>query len=823
MSGRNAEGREVREYIAIGPNGGPVQIATAAVGPVPMGKLGMAGLTNISSNTKATASVVSLLQPHGLTTGDTVFFASSDSLPVIDGARVATVIDSTSFSVPVNTSNTNPAATIAAVSQASPAVIDTVAAHNIVNLSSVIISGADAVPDINGTIVATVTDGDSFTIPINTNANQSFVISEITKASPAIVTTTTPHLLKAGSTNTAVTGTDSVPVIDNGARACTYIDATHFSVAVDIPAGQDFNITSASAASPSVFVTAAHLMNAGDTTVTVSGSNRFPDINGVKVATKTAATGFTIPAAATGSVAITSNTAANPSVFTTAAHSLLAGDTTVTVAGTDSVPRVDGAKSATYIDATSFSIPATATPAFTIATATDTNPSIVTTTTPHLLKAGTTNVAITADDAVPTITDPAAVATYIDATSFRIPRVANLQDFNIASSTAAPLSTVTTAAHLIASGTRSVIIAGSDQVPTLNGAHTATYVSATEVTIPSASTQSFTITNISSHANTPVLTVPGGHLLKAGATSVTLIDTLGNHLDGVTDATYIDATTFSVNPFNTTGAGDNGAANATMIYGRDGTGVGTMTWGQGAAAGTVTYGRAGTTGTITYGRAGGATGKINYGRAGTTGAAAYKRAGTTGTVGFGKAGTAATTMQPAITAIGLGASPLITTGGPHGLRTGDTVTTAATDSTPACDDTYTVTYVDEHSFTITPAAPVTDVGTAGKLVKVTYNSDVVDRGGASGGGAIVVTPALGYNTARSVKINLQGSADGTNWFNIPYALVGDPRTFVTTEITLTSGPQTYLLQEQVFWRYARLAFNTSRNIGLTPTLSYIAA
>jgi hypothetical protein len=371
VSGKNALGREVREYIAIGANGGPVLVQAYAPDLAPLGNLPMAGLISTEGNTKASPTVVSFLQPHGLTTGDTVYFTLSNSLPIIDGPQVVTVIDSLTFSVPVNTL-VGASSNIKSVSQASPASIDTVAAHGIVNGDTVVIAGSDGVPTVNGSRVATKTDGDTFTVPVNTNATQQFAISSITKASPAIVTTTTPHLLKAGATNMLIAGTDSVPTINNAAQACTYIDATKFSVAVDVASGSDFDITSASLASPSVFVTAAHSMVAGTQAVTVSGCDRVPDINGVKTATYTGATGFTIPSTVLADFTITGISEASPTVVTVAGgHSLKSGTTTVAIAGTNSTPALDGATvTATYVDATTFTVAVEVTVAGTAGTVT---------------------------------------------------------------------------------------------------------------------------------------------------------------------------------------------------------------------------------------------------------------------------------------------------------------------------------------------------------------------------------------------------------------------------------------------------------------------
>ena len=172
-----------------------------------------------------------------------------------------------------------------------------------------------------------------------------------------------------------------------------------------------------------------------------------------------------------------------------------------------------------------------------------------------------------------------------------------------------------------------------------------------------------------------------------------------------------------------------------------------------------------------------------------------------------------------------GAAPLINCGRAHGLRVGDTVTITASGSTPALNGVQTVTAVDSATAfrVLTSAAPTTIAGstTAAHFSKTTYYTDVLDRGPSSGGGAIVITSTIGTAPA-TATVNIQGSADGTNWFNIPYALVGTPRTFVVTALTITTAvATTYLLQELVFWRYLRLAVSACTNVTLSPTVTVI--
>ena len=168
-----------------------------------------------------------------------------------------------------------------------------------------------------------------------------------------------------------------------------------------------------------------------------------------------------------------------------------------------------------------------------------------------------------------------------------------------------------------------------------------------------------------------------------------------------------------------------------------------------------------------------------------------------------------------------GAAPLINVGREHGLRVGDTVTIVASGSTPSLDGAQVVTAIDDpRSFRVlTSAVPTTGAAspTAAHNSKTTFYSDVIDRRKASGGGALIITSLIG-TAPPTVTCNIEGSADGVTWFNIPYSLVATPRTFVVTALTAitTSVTTTYLLQELVFWRYLRLKMASSTNIHLTP-------
>jgi hypothetical protein len=96
------------------------------------------------------------------------------------------------------------------------------------------------------------------------------------------------------------------------------------------------------------------------------------------------------------------------------------------------------------------------------------------------------------------------------------------------------------------------------------------------------------------------------------------------------------------------------------------------------------------------------------------------------------------------------------------------------------------------------------------------STNVADRGTRREGGALVIASTIGATP--TVTVNIQGSVDGSAWFNVPYALVATPRTFVLTALTITTAvTTTYLLQELVYWRYLKVVMSANTNVTLTTT------
>jgi hypothetical protein len=86
---------------------------------------------------------------------------------------------------------------------------------------------------------------------------------------------------------------------------------------------------------------------------------------------------------------------------------------------------------------------------------------------------------------------------------------------------------------------------------------------------------------------------------------------------------------------------------------------------------------------------------------------------------------------------------------------------------------------------------------------VAASSPVVDRVSYRGPAAIVLANVGTGSPAMSVDI--KGSVDGVNFYNIAYALVATPNTVAVAQIAITtSATTTYLLPTDQAWRYLRL-------------------
>lgn len=96
------------------------------------------------------------------------------------------------------------------------------------------------------------------------------------------------------------------------------------------------------------------------------------------------------------------------------------------------------------------------------------------------------------------------------------------------------------------------------------------------------------------------------------------------------------------------------------------------------------------------------------------------------------------------------------------------------------------------------------------------STNVLDRGGSQRAAALVITTAVGGTP--TVTVNIQGSVDGVVFYNVPYALVATPSTFVVTAIVITSATSTtYLLQSGQAWRILKIVLSLNTNVTVTAT------
>ena len=93
------------------------------------------------------------------------------------------------------------------------------------------------------------------------------------------------------------------------------------------------------------------------------------------------------------------------------------------------------------------------------------------------------------------------------------------------------------------------------------------------------------------------------------------------------------------------------------------------------------------------------------------------------------------------------------------------------------------------------------------------STNTAERGNRERGGALVVTSAIGATP--TVTVNIQGSMDGTQFYNIPYALVATPETLSIAAITITTAVTTTYLLRPSPWRYLKLVYSANTNVTLT--------
>lgn len=118
------------------------------------------------------------------------------------------------------------------------------------------------------------------------------------------------------------------------------------------------------------------------------------------------------------------------------------------------------------------------------------------------------------------------------------------------------------------------------------------------------------------------------------------------------------------------------------------------------------------------------------------------------------------------------------------------------------------------------AVPLTDTGVNLSTAQTsaagaTDSTNTMDRGYTLVGPCLlrVVTTVGGTPT---VKVDIQGSMDGTNFYNVAYALPATPTTYTVAQITITSATTGhYILVPQHPWRYLKIVYTLNTNVTLT--------
>lgn len=94
------------------------------------------------------------------------------------------------------------------------------------------------------------------------------------------------------------------------------------------------------------------------------------------------------------------------------------------------------------------------------------------------------------------------------------------------------------------------------------------------------------------------------------------------------------------------------------------------------------------------------------------------------------------------------------------------------------------------------------------------STNVLDRGGLTGPALVEITTTVGATP--TVTVDLQGSTDNVNWFNVDYATVAAPETPAVASLVIISATVTRaILRPNQPWRYFRLNYTLNTNVTST--------
>ena len=306
------------------------------------------------------------------------------------------------------------------ISVSNPTVVTTSVNHGFTTGEMISITGSNSVPSIDGLQTVTVLSANTFSIPVNILTAGSLgqthsYASNLTIAAGVDPRDVLDTLIAKIATDP---GRTSQPGADPGSDYTQYesIDGT-------------FTIVSMTSTSPTILTTASANGLTTGRSITITGSNSTPSIDGVYQVTVLSPTTFSIPVNVTNdgigaitnisvehSTTISAISAANPTeITTTTPHSLLTNEV-INITGSNSTPTINGLQKVTVIDTTHFTVPVDVTVAGTAGAFT--SPTIVTSPN-HGLITGQ-QILITGSNSTPSI-DGIQTVTVIDDNNFIVP------------------------------------------------------------------------------------------------------------------------------------------------------------------------------------------------------------------------------------------------------------------------------------------------------------------------------------------------------------------------------------------------------------------
>jgi hypothetical protein len=97
------------------------------------------------------------------------------------------------------------------------------------------------------------------------------------------------------------------------------------------------------------------------------------------------------------------------------------------------------------------------------------------------------------------------------------------------------------------------------------------------------------------------------------------------------------------------------------------------------------------------------------------------------------------------------------------------------------------------------------------------STNTIDTGAGARPCTLKIVSTVGATP--TVTVNILGSADGTNFFNIPYSTTAAPTSVVVAALTITTAVTShYHLTPNYGWRYLKLNMSANTNVTLTSDL-----